>query len=436
MEYDDHLIIEGLAGRRELSGEISIKGAKNAALKILAAGLLFQDKLELVNIPDIEDIHRMSELLQDLGVKVVSEDDRYILDPSQISHSSICPKISKHLRASVVLSGPLLARTGRVTFPHPGGCVIGKRPIDFFLEGFAKMGAEIKNGSEAYDISVPGGKLQGAELFFRVPSVTGTETFMMAGVLAEGQTVIKNAAMEPEIVSLGEFLKKCGAQIEGLGTPTIVVTGGDLLSASGQVYETIPDRIEAGSFLILAALAGKDLKISSLNPHDLDALLHSLQLAGVQMEIGEDWIRVSDDQPTEFKPLEIKTHEHPGFPTDLQAPMAVFLTQVTGQSYVFETIFEGRLNYLETLGRMGADVRIIDVHRAFIEGPTPLHGKEVVSPDLRAGLAYVLAGIIASGQTVVHNVHYIDRGYEKIDGRLANIGVNIKRISQHNAVSG
>ncbi len=429
MEHNDKLVIEGLAGRRELAGRIPVKGAKNAALKALAAGLLFRDSVHLTKVPEIDDVSRMVELLEDLGVGVERDGDVYQLQTDKIKHSSICPKISAHLRASVVLAGPLLARTGRVTFPHPGGCVIGKRPIDFFLENFAKMGATVKNGDAAYELIAGGGKLKGADLFFRLASVTGTETFMMAGVLAEGETIIRNAAMEPEIVSLGEFLNQCGAQIAGLGTPTITIQGGELLTGAGQTYETIADRIEAGSFIILGALAGRDLTVTDFDPSLLESLLHSLRLAGVQMEVGVDSVRIVGAQPA-LTALEIKTHEYPGFPTDLQAPMAVFLTQTVGQSYIFETIFEGRLNYLETLERMGAKARIIDVHRAFIDGPTPLAGKEVESPDLRAGLAYVLAGIIASGRTVVHNIHYIDRGYESIDQRLAKVGVNIKRINR------
>lgn len=426
MQNDEKLIIEGLAGKRSLSGAIEINGAKNAALKVLASSLLFKDSLRLTNVPEIEDIIKLIEILEDLGVKVEKEEGGYFCKTNNIDNNEISPEISKHLRASIVLSGPLLARTGRVVFPYPGGCVIGKRPIDFFLEAFQSMGASVISNGFGYEITT-NGKLQGAELFFRVPSVTNTETFMMAGVLAEGKTVIKNAAMEPEIISLGEFLNQCGARISGLGTPTIEIEGGELLSGENQVYETIPDRIEAGSFMILAALAGEDIELRHLNSEHLDSLFHLFKQSGVRFEKEKDKVRFRN-QSDNFTALEIKTHEYPGFPTDLQAPMAVFLTQTEGQSYIFETIFEGRLNYLETLERMGAEARIIDVHRALITGPTALSGLEMESPDLRAGLAYVLAGIIASGTSIVHNVHYIDRGYEAIEDRLEAIGVNIKRL--------
>jgi len=427
MNDDQQLMIEGLAGKRTLVGKLEVGGAKNAALKVLAASILFKDEVTLSNVPAIEDVHCLVEILTDLGVKINTVDDHsYFCQTDNITSNEISPEISKHLRASIVLAGPLLARTGRVVFPYPGGCVIGKRPIDFFLEAFVAMGATIKENGFGFEVTAPGGKLKGAELFFRVPSVTNTETFMMAGILADGQTIIKNAAMEPEIVSLGEFLNTCGAKISGLGTSTIIVEGGELLSGQNKNYVTLPDRIEAGSFIILGALAGRDLKITNFRPDHLDSLFHLLTQAGVVFERGDDWVWFKD-QPGNFSPVEIKTHEYPGFPTDLQAPIAVFLTQAHGQSYIFETIFEGRLNYLETLERMGARARIIDVHRAFIEGPTDLTGMEMDSPDLRAGLAYVLAAIIASGTSIVHNVHYIDRGYEAIEHRLADVGVSIKR---------
>lgn len=428
MEGQDNFIINGLAGKRILEGQLAVKGAKNAALKVLASTFLFKNSLSVSNVPAIRDVEQMLDLLTELGVAVtLTNFGKYNLDPSGDLHSVINQDISKHLRASVVLAGPILARTGQVVFPHPGGCVIGARPIDFFLEGFKKMGAVVENGEDQYTIKAPNGKLKGAELFFKNPSVTGTETFMMAAILAEGQTVIKNAALEPEIVMLGQFLNQSGAQISGLGTSTITISGGELLDGQNGVCQIMPDRIEAGSFLLLAALAGRDLEITNIEVNHLDALIHSLILAGVKMEIKKSAIRICEPQPV-FNSLDIKTHEYPGFPTDLQAPLAVFLTQAKGQSYIFETIFEGRLNYLETLNQMGAKARIIDVHRAMIDGPTPLVGREVFSPDLRAGLAYVLASIIASGQSIVHNVHYIDRGYEEIEKRLSQVGVDIERI--------
>ncbi len=426
----DYFEIKGLAGRRSLTGVISVGGAKNAVLKVLAASLLFKNEVTIANVPEIEDVKRILELLEDLGVVVEKlEANTYRLFTSDIKTHIISPDIAKRIRASIALTGPLLARLGKVSFPHPGGCVIGKRPIDIFLKGFTDMGAIFTEKEKEYIFTVKNKnkQLHGAEIFLRVASVGSTEALMMASVLATGTTVIKNAALEPEIQSIGEFLNRCGAKISGLGTPTLTIEGGDLLDGTGQVYQTMPDRIEAGSFIILGALAAKDLKVTNCEPNHLDSLLLSLKTAGVKLIVGKDFVHIKGIQPKKFKALDIKTHEYPGFPTDLQAPLAVFLTQADGQSFMFETIFEGRLQYLETLNRMGANARILDAHRAIIEGPTSLIGKQVESPDLRAGLAYVLAGIIAKGETLVHNVHYIDRGYENIVERLKKVGVNITR---------
>lgn len=419
-----------MAGERRLSGEIRVAGAKNAVLKVLAAAVLFKDELSLSRVPKIEDVDRMLEVLAELGVER-EEGGREILKlrTEKISGTEISPDIAKKMRSSVVLTGPLLARFGRVTFPHPGGCVIGKRPIDIFLAGFQKMGAEIKEENGKYLISAKNGRLTGTEIFFRLPSVTATETFMMAATQATGRTVLKNAALEPEIEDLGRFLNRCGAKISGLGTPTLNIEGNGPLSGAGQIYETMPDRIEAGSFIILGALAATDLKVSGCEPGHLDALLDSLRSMEVNFETGSDFVRVFGNADRTFRALELKTHEYPGFPTDLQAPMSILMTQAEGQSLIFETIFENRLNYLETIGRLGAKARQLDTHRATIDGPTALEGKEVESPDLRAGLAYVLAGIIAKGRSIVHNAYYIDRGYERIDDRLRGIGADIKRIT-------
>lgn len=422
----DSFVIGGLAGARELEGQLPVKGAKNAIIKILAASLLFKDEVTLEKVPQIEDVFRMEELLVHLGAKVDKlTADKLVINTSGVNEWRIDEAISKRLRASVVLTGPLLARLGKVHFPHPGGCVIGKRPIDIFLEGFKAMGARVEEEEAGYSIVAEQG-LMGAEIFLKTPSVTATETFLMAAILAKGKTVIKNAALEPEIESLGLFLERGGGKIEGLGTPTITIQGGGFLTGTNNSYITLPDRIEAGSFIILGSLLAKDLEITNLNPQHLDSLIHSLRQAGVKMEVGANSIRLKDNQP-EFKAVDVKTHEYPGFPTDLQAPMAIFLTQAVGQSFIFETIFEGRLNYLETLARFGANTRVLDAHRAIVEGKTKLEGREVESPDLRAGLAYVLAGLVAEGESIVHNGYYIDRGYERIDERLVKIGAKIRR---------
>lgn len=427
MDHFDKFIIKGLAGKRALTGSLEVGGAKNAVLKVLAASVLFKDEVNLENVPEIEDVARIIELLEDLGVIVEKKGiGKYKLITNNINNHIISPEIAKMIRASIVLTGPLLARLGQVSFPHPGGCVIGKRPIDLFLDGFTLLGASFSERAKTYFFK---GKLTGNNIFLKLPSVGATETIMMAAVLAKGVTTISNAALEPEIVDLGNFLNMCGAKISGLGTPTITIVGGGLLSGKNKKYKTMPDRIEAGSFLILGAMAGKNLTIKNCEPKHLDSLIYLLKKSGVKMDIGKDYVHFGSKQINNFKAIDIKTHEYPGFPTDLQAPMSVFLTQTHGQSFIFETIFEGRIQHLETLNRMGARARILDVHRAIIEGPSKLVGKEVESPDLRAGLAYVLAGIIASGVTIVDHVYYIDRGYQNLVERLRSIGVYITRES-------
>ncbi len=420
-------LIKGLGGKKSLSGVIGVNGAKNAALKLMAASILFKGEIMLKNIPDIEDIKHTANLLDKLGFAVKRVGKRaYKIKPTKHINYELSRETAKRLRASIVLVGPILARLGKVKFPHPGGCVIGKRPIDFFLDGFKKMGARVVDKNGSYFISTQSGKLKGAEILLRVPSVTGTETFMMAGTLAKGTTIIKNAAMEPEIVHLAEFLVSSGAKISGAGTPTITIKGGGLLSRK-KAYTAMPDRIEAGSFLILGALAAKDLLIKNCNPDHLEILVDALRSAGIKIDTAKNSIRVRGLK-NNHKPLDIKTHEYPGFPTDLQAPMTIFLTQAAGESFVFETIFEGRLNYTESLVTMGADIKTMDPHRIIVKGPSPLHGKVLESPDLRAGLAFVLAAIIASGNSVVHNVRNIDRGYERVEERLRKIGVDIARV--------
>lgn len=431
MKIKDKFVIEGLSGEKKLSGKVRIKGSKNAALPVMASSVVFEDSVKIDNVPEIEDVFRMSELLNHLGAEVKTGEGFINIDASKIKNTELDEELSKRMRASVILTGPLLARFGKVSFPHPGGCVIGERPIDMFLENFSKMGAKIKEEKDHYFIHTPKGKLNGAEIFFRVQSVTATETFLLAAVLAQGQTILKNCATEPEISSLGEFLNSCGAKIKGLGTSTLEISGGSLLKSKGKKYTTIPDRLEAGCFLILGTLAAEDLVIEDCEPKHLESLIESLRQSGASIKTEKDKIKVSNKKGQEkFTALKIKTHEYPGFPTDLQAPMVVFLTQAEGESLVFETIFESRLNYTEDLKKMGADITMWDSQRASIKGPTPLRGRELEGPDIRAGLAFVIAAIIAKGRSIINNVYYIDRGYERIEERLQEIGVKIKRIKE------
>jgi len=426
----ESFFVRGLAGEKKLEGRISVGGAKNAILKVLAATTLFDDRVTLQDVPDIEDVHRMCELLENLGASVAKQENRtYAISAGGNITTTFDRHISSRLRASIVLVGPILARCGKVEFPHPGGCVIGARPIDYFLEGFEKLGATVEHKDEHYHIEAKGGRLRGADIFFPTPSHTVTETMMMAATLAEGRTTLKNCAMEPEIADLASFLNLCGAKIRGAGTSTIVIEGGKPLRAKGQVYRPIPDRIETGSFLILGALSARELVIENCNPVHIEILIELLRKSGVAIETEADKIILHNNTKpnSAFRSLNIKTHEYPGFATDLQAPMVVYLTQVMGEGVVFETIFEGRLHYTNDVVRMGADITTWDAHRVQVKGPTPLIGRALGSPDLRAGLAFIIAASVAKGNSLIDNVYYIDRGYERIEERLSGIGLDITR---------
>ncbi len=418
--------IEGSAGVPYLEGSIQVAGAKNAVLKAMAAALLYKNTLRLSNVPDILDVGVMADILKALGADVAHTEDTLEMSTGNVHAHAIPGELMSALRASIVLAAPLLARFGEVTFSHPGGDVIGERPIDLFLETFRAMGAEISGASGEYRVHTPTGKLRGAELFFRIQSVTGTEAAMLAGVLAEGTTVIKNAALEPEIVWLADLLNASGAHIIGAGTPTITIEGGAMLEAPQEPVSVIPDRIEAGSFLMLGALAAHDIRIERCVPAHLEAPIHLLRAAGASIEVGTDFLRV---RATPLSPASVKTHEYPGYPTDLMAPIVTLLTQAKGESRVFETIWDNRLAFVDVLRVMGARITTMDPHRILIHGPTPLVGKKVESPDIRAGLAYVLAGAIAEGVTEISNIHHIDRGYGHIALRLKRIGMKIDRIA-------
>ncbi len=416
-----------IKGGRRLKGEIEVRGAKNSALKALPASLLFAGPVIIKNVPQIEDVFRMNDLLQDLGVKLNKINTKVLkLDSRDLAGTALKKDIAERFRASIVLAGPLLVRKGKIFFPHPGGCVIGKRPINIFIEGWRALGAKVREGRGGYEIRAA--KLRGADFTLRVISATATETLMMTAVLAKGRTILRNAACDPEIFSLAEFLNKYGAKIKGAGTPTIEIvgTGGRLLKGGGD-FKVIPDRLEAGSLLILGAALGNKVKIKNCIPEHLSSFLASLRAAGVPVTQGLDWVSVS--RPRTIFATDIKTREYPGFATDYQAPFAVFMTQAKGQSMIFETVFEGRLNYIEDLNRMGASITPCDPHRILVHGPTPLHGREIESPDLRAGLAFVIAALVARGESRIKNIYQIDRGYEKIEERLQKLGANITRVN-------
>jgi len=430
----DKFIIKGLDGKKKLNGKISVAGAKNAALPAFAASILFRDRFCVSNVPNIKDVDSINALLEKLGAVVEKQiEKKYRIVTDKIKSIILDTEISKKMRGSIVLTGPLLARFGKVSFPHPGGCVIGARPIDAFLNGFQKMGAKVQNRNGKYIVSIGRNKkLKGAKIFFNKISVTGTETLMLAGILAKGRTVIENAALEPEIKHLADFLNSCGAKIKGAGTSTIEIIGGNLLSAGNKAYKIPPDRIEAGSFLILGALSADNLEITNCDPEHMKALINILRNSGVHIIEEKNKIIIKNNRKIknkDFKCVDIKTHEYPGFPTDLQSPMAIYLTQVSGKSLLFETIFEGRLNYIDDLIKMGANIIMRDTHRIMIKGPTQLKGRELVGKDLRAEFAFFIAAIVAKGKSIINNVRYIDRGYEQIEKRLSDIGVNIQRIN-------
>lgn len=409
---------------KKIGGKIEVKGAKNHALKVLAAAVLSEDRIKISNAPKIEDIKRKVELLEQIGVKTNWRKDEITVNAQNIKTTNLDPAKSSTIRTSIVLAAALLSRFGKVSFYHPGGCVLGKRPIDIFLEGFQKLGAKLSYKNETITFTTRNGRLSGGEFFFRRLSVTGTEALILAATLAKGKTVLKNAAQEPEIIALVEFLNSCGAKIEGAGTPTITVEGVEKIS--GGSTKIIPDRIETGTFIILGVLHKAKLKITKCDPTLVEALIERLEKAGAKFKIGKDYIECLPHNG--LKNTDIITHEYPGFATDIQPPYTVLMTQAKGTSLIHDPVFEGRLFFTDSLVQMGANIIICDPHRIIVQGPTKLAGKKLASPDIRAGIALVLAGSIAEGETVIDNIYQVDRGYEEIDKRLRSVGVNIKRV--------
>jgi len=412
-----------IIGNYPLTGEIKVSGAKNAALKILAASILSNEICKINNVPQIEDINRMTEILVSLGAKISWQESTLIIDPSDIERAEPDQELVKKLRSSIMIAGPLLARFGEVTMKHPGGCIIGKRPVDLFMAGFKALGAEVFDHGDSFTLKAQ--RLKGAKIVLPKISVTVTESLMMTACLAKGVTTIINAAMEPEIPALANYLNKCGAKITGAGTSEITIEGVDQLSGSD--YELIPDRIEAGSFVMLGLATNSKIKITNCNPKHLETVLLILKNAGADLEIGPDYIITKTSR---LRGTEIQTHEYPGFPTDLQAPFSVLMTQAHGRSLIHETIFEGRLFYTDKLNTMGADIIMCDPHRVIVSGPTKLIGKKLESPDLRAGMALIIAGLCAEGETVIDNIYQIERGYENIVARLKNLGAKIEKVNE------
>lgn len=408
-----------------MSGEIAVSGAKNSALKIIPASILSKEPITIKNLPAIEDVDRSLELLESLGATVTRIKGGVIIDTKNVKTTELEQKMADKFRGSIMFVGVMLARFGEVKFPHPGGCVIGAggRPIDLFLEGYKAFGAVIdEDHGHFYNISAK--KLTPANYFFPLVSVTATESMLMTASIIPGKTILKNCAMEPEIEALAAYLNKQGAKITGAGSPTIIIEGNKNLKAG--TFTVIPDRIETGSFAILAAASKSEITITHCNPEHIMTLLAVFKKIGVNFEIGDTWIKIK--KGGKLLACDIKTHEYPGFATDLQSPYIVLMTQAEGTSLIHETIYDRRLIWTDMLFQMGANITMCDPHRAVVQGPTKLYGKRLISPDLRAGIALVIAGIIAKGKTEIDNIYQIDRGYEQLETRLQKIGANIKRV--------
>lgn len=414
-----------IQGGERLQGEIPVFGAKNSVLKIIAASLLSQDSCVIRNVPQIEEVDRLLDIVKDIGGIVEQAGIReYHIQTKDILTTNLNPALVNKIRSSVLLVGPILARAGEVTLPHPGGCLIGKRPIDLFIDGFKALGAEVEETNEHYHFRAAK-KLRGAEIVFPKISVTATEALMMTATLIPGTTIIKNAACEPEIPSLAEYLNKCGAKIKGAGTHTLTIEG--VSDIAGGTFDVIPDRIEAGSFAILGALTNSNITITHCDPSHLDNLWVHFKKMGVNFEVGKEHVVIKSTNK-KLQSVNLSTHEYPGFATDLQPPFTVLLTQCHGNALVHETVFEGRLFYTDILNQMGANIIMCDPYRVVVQGPTKLYGKKVASPDLRAGFALVLAAMVAEGESEIDNIYQIDRGYEGLEERLRGVGAGIRRV--------
>ncbi|MEW6448391.1 MAG: UDP-N-acetylglucosamine 1-carboxyvinyltransferase [Bacillota bacterium] len=411
-----------IKGPNRLQGTVKVSGSKNAVLPILAASLLCDGTTVIQGVPRLKDVAVMCEVLQHLAVKSGWEGDNLNIDTSAIRLEEVSEDLMRRMRASCLVLGPLLARFGRAKISQPGGCNIGSRPIDLHLKGLRLLGAEIKERS-GY-IMAEAGKLRGAEIHLDVPSVGATENLMMAAVFASGTTVIGNAAKEPEIVDLQNFLNRAGAKIRGAGTHTIRIEGVKSLHGP-RGHRVIPDRIEAGTHIIAAALAGETVVVENVIPEHVEPLLAKLREAGGMFSIEGDAIRVQRQE--ELKAVDIRTMPYPGFPTDLQPLICVFLTVAEGTSVVTETVFENRFKHVAELRRMGADIHV-EGRTVIIRGVRQLSGAHIVAPDLRAGAALVLAGLISENSTVIEDIEHIDRGYENLEGKYRSLGAMIERV--------
>lgn len=413
-------------GGRKLEGTVRISGAKNAALPIMAAALLTSGKVELDNIPRVRDIITMAKLLAHMKAHVIAQDvppSAMSIQTEEISHAEAPYELVKTMRASVLTLGPLLARFGYARVSLPGGCAIGARPIDLHIQALEKMGAKMT--TEHGYVEARADRLRGAEIQFDKITVTGTENILMAATLAEGETILTNAAREPEVSDLADLLTKMGAQIEGAGTSTIRIRGVEKLH--GASHSVIPDRIEAGTFLVAAAITRGDVLVTHCRPDHLGAIIEKLVECGVEIT-PKDACSLRVRVPGKLRAADVITEEYPGFATDMQAQYMALATQAQGDSAITETIFENRFMHASEIIRMGAKVDI-DGRKAIVHGPTPLSGATIIASDLRASASLVLAGLVAENTTFVERVYHIDRGYERIENKLKDLGARIERVN-------
>ena len=406
-------------GGEKLRGEIKISGSKNSAVALIPAAVLCDEEITIANVPNISDIKALDEILNLLGANVKKEGELMKIDSSKIENKLIPEVVSKKLRASYYFMGALLGRFKKVEIYFPGGCSIGERPINLHLKGFKALGATIVENDNLFTITAD--ELKGAKINLDFASVGATINIMLAAVKAKGTTIITNAAKEPHIVNVATFLNNMGAKISGAGTSEIKIVGVNYLHSC--FHEVVPDYIEAGTYMILASALGDDITISNLIPEHVESLISKLEDIGVPMKIGIDFIRIKS--PKQLKSTNIKTQVYPGFPTDLQQPMATLLTQASGRSIINETIWENRFLNLLELNKMGATTELLTNQKAIIVGPSKLVGKKVKATDLRAGASLVIAGLIADGKTIIDNADYILRGYENIIEKLQKVGAKI-----------
>lgn len=406
-----------------LQGKVRISGAKNAALPILAASILSTEDVYLEDVPELKDVEIMCEVLRSLGVKVEKTGkNTLVINGRGLNNCVTDYNLMNKMRASFLVMGPLLARMGRTVNSLPGGCNIGSRPIDLHLKGFNLLGAKVTEDEAA--ISAVAEELQGTTIYLDFPSVGATENIMMAATLAKGETYIENAAMEPEIVDLSNFLRKMGAKVQGAGTSTIRIKGVEELK--GARHQIIPDRIEAGTFMVAAAMTGGDVLVENVISSHMKPVIAKLIESGAEVIEDEESVRVIGGK--DLKPIKIKTLPYPGFPTDMQAQFMALMTKLKGENIVLETVFENRFMHANELVKMGANINCED-REAVIIGGTPLKGAKVKATDLRAGAALILAGLTAQGTTEIGDIFHIDRGYEDIEMKFRNLGANIERVT-------